>query len=128
LEHYRKLFAESGLANIFLITSNTSDERIRMIDEASDSFIYAVSMAGVTGKGLQLDEGRRDYLKQLNTLGLRSPIVVGFGIEKREQFEEVSNYAAGAIVGSAFLRAIENADDVQSATKDFVKKFIEIGE
>ncbi len=128
LQNYREFFAKSGLSNIFLITSNTPDERIRMIDEASDSFIYAVSMAGVTGNGLQLDKGRRDYLKQLNAMELKSPIVVGFGIEKREQFEEVSSYAAGAIVGSAFLRAIENADDVRSATKDFVKKFIKIGE
>ncbi|HEV7643033.1 MAG TPA: tryptophan synthase subunit alpha [Pyrinomonadaceae bacterium] len=128
LQNYRDFFAGSGLSNIFLITSNTPDERIRMIDAASDSFIYAVSMTGVTGNGLQLDKGRQAYLKHLNTLELSSPIVVGFGIEKREQFEEVSSYAAGAIVGSAFLRAIENADDVRSATKDFVKKFIEIGE
>lgn len=128
LRNYREIFDKSDLANVFLVTSNTSDERIRSIDEASGSFIYAVSMAGVTGNGLELDKGRREYLKHLNTLGLKSPLVVGFGIEKREQFEEVSSYAAGAIVGSAFLRAIENADDVRQATKDFVKKFIEIGE
>lgn len=125
LQNYRGLFAQHGLSNVFLITSNTSDERIRRIDEASSSFIYAVSMAGVTGKDLQLDDERRDYLKRLNGLKLRSPLIVGFGIEKREQFEEVATYAAGAIVGSAFLRAIENAKDVRQATREFVKKFRE---
>ena len=124
LQNYRELFEQNDLVNVFLVTSNTSDERIRMIDEASDSFIYAVSMAGVTGKGLQIDDERRAYLKRLTGLHLRSPLMVGFGIEKREQFEEVTNYAAGAIVGSAFLRAIENAKDVRQATREFVKKFV----
>jgi tryptophan synthase alpha chain len=128
LQNYREIFEKNNLSNVFLITSNSSDERIRMIDEASDSFIYAVSMAGVTGNGLQIDEGRRAYLKRLNTLGLKSPLMIGFGIEKREQFEELTAFSSGAIVGSAFSRAIENADDVGQAAKDFVKKFIEIGE
>jgi tryptophan synthase alpha chain len=128
LENYRELFNRNELSNVFLITSNTAAERIRRIDDASESFIYAISMAGVTGKGLQIDAERRGYLNRLDSLGLKSPLIVGFGIEKRAQFEEVSQYAAGAIVGSAFLRAIENAADVKRATKDFVKEFIDIGE
>jgi len=123
-KHYRQFFEKSGLSNVFLVTSNTSAERLRLIDAASHSFIYAVSMAGVTGNGLQLDDERRDYLNRLQMLDLKSPIIVGFGIETREQFVEVSDYAAGAIVGSAFLRAIENAEDVRQATSDFVEKFI----
>ena len=128
LQNYREIFAASALANVFLVTSNTTDERIRAIDEASDGFIYAVSMAGVTGNGLQVDGERLAYLKRLNALELKSPLMVGFGIEKREQFEEVTAFSSGAIVGSAFLRAIENVADVRQATKDFVKKFIKIGE
>ncbi len=124
LKDYRTLFEENDLSNIFLVTSNTSDERLRQIDEASSSFIYAVSMAGVTGKDLQIDNERRAYLERLVNLQLRSPLMVGFGIEKREQFLEVTNYAAGAIVGSAFLRAIENAADVRQATREFVKEFV----
>jgi tryptophan synthase alpha chain len=123
LREYREIFERNGLSNIFLVTSNTSDERIRQIDEASSSFIYAVSMAGVTGKGLQIDDERRDYLERLVNLNLRSPLMVGFGIEKREQFQEVARYASGAIVGSAFLRAIENASDVKEATREFTKGF-----
>jgi tryptophan synthase alpha chain len=127
-QNYREFFAQNELANVFLVTSNTPDERVKKIDEASDGFIYAVSMTGVTGKGLQLDGERKAYLNHLRTLGLSSPLIVGFGIEKRAQFEEVSEFANGAIVGSAFLRAIENAPDVQQATKDFVAEFIDIGE
>lgn len=124
LQNYRQLFENHDLANVFLITSNTSDERIRQIDAASNSFIYAVSMAGVTGKNLQIDAERRAYLEKLTKMNLRSPLVVGFGIENKAQFEEVTHFAHGAIVGSAFLRAIEHADDVKQTTKDFVLRFI----
>jgi tryptophan synthase alpha chain len=131
LESYlseKDVFEDHGLANIFLITSNTPDERIKKIDEASTGFIYAVSMAGVTGKGLQIDDERRAYLERLRSLDLKSPLVVGFGIEMREQFLEVTKYASGAIVGSAFIKAIENADDVRTAAREFVKRFIYTGE
>lgn len=128
LTQHRDVFEENDLSNIFLVTSNTSDERLRTIDDASTSFIYAVSMAGVTGKGLQIDDDRRAYLERLKALELRSPLVVGFGIENREQFQEVTKYANGAIVGSAFLRAIENAEDKVKATKEFTGKFREAGE
>jgi tryptophan synthase alpha chain len=125
LENYRDLFNQYDLSNIFLITPNTAfDRRILTIDKESSSFIYAVSMAGVTGHGFQLNEERRRYLNRLKELRLRSPLMVGFGIEKRKQFREVSEFASGAIVGSAFLRAIENAKDVKRATKDFVQTFI----
>lgn len=121
LNEYRQLFEASDLANIFLVTSNTTDDRIRAIDQASKSFIYAVSMAGVTGKGLTIDDERRAYLQRLNDLELTSPVVVGFGIENREQFAEVTRSAPGAIIGSAFIRSITGTDDVVAATKEFVK-------
>ena len=124
LKNYRELFETSDLANIFLITSNTAESRIRQIDAASNSFIYAVSLAGVTGKALEIDAERRQYLQKLAQMKLRSPLMVGFGIENREQFAEVTNYASGGIIGSAFLRAIENAADVRQAAKDFVAKFL----
>lgn len=124
LQKYRSMFEKHDLANVFLITRNTPEARIRQIDEASNSFIYAVSMAGVTGKNLQIDDERRAYLEKLKNMNLKSPLVVGFGIENREQFREMTNYAAGAIVGSAFLRAIENAEDIRQTTRDFVAKFL----
>ncbi len=124
LKNYRHLFETNDLANIFLITSNTPESRIRQIDAASNSFIYVVSLAGVTGKALEIDAERRNYLEKLAQMNLRSPLMVGFGIENRQQFEEVTNDANGGIVGSAFLRAIENAPDARQAAKDFVAKFL----
>ncbi|MDQ4122083.1 MAG: tryptophan synthase subunit alpha [Acidobacteriota bacterium] len=124
LRNYRELFEQNDLANIFLITENTPELRIKEIDAASRGFIYAVSMAGVTGKNLHFDENRKKYLERLAAMDLCSPLMVGFGIENREHFEVVSRNAAGAIVGSAFLRAIENAPDLEQATAEFVAKFI----
>jgi tryptophan synthase alpha chain len=124
LKNYRELFEQNDLANVFLITENTPEARIREIDACSKGFIYGVSMAGVTGKNLQFDENRKSYLERLAAMYLRSPLMVGFGIETREHFQEVTKFAAGAIVGSAFLRAIENAPDVKEVTKQFVKRFI----
>lgn len=124
LQNYRAMFEKYDLANVFLVTQNTLEARIKQIDEASNSFIYAVSMAGVTGKNLQMDDERRAYLEKLKNMNLKSPLLVGFGIENREQFCEITNYAAGAIIGSAFLRAIENAKDVRQATRDFVARFL----
>jgi tryptophan synthase alpha chain len=124
LKNFAEIFERHNLANVFLITSNTPDERIRKIDAAGNGFIYAVSLAGVTGKTLQIDAERRAYLQKLSRMNLNSPLMVGFGIETREQFEEVTKFADGGIVGSAFLRAIENARDVKQATKDFVSKFL----
>ncbi|HSK72425.1 MAG TPA: tryptophan synthase subunit alpha [Pyrinomonadaceae bacterium] len=124
LQNYRKLFEKYDLSNIFLITQNTPEVRIRLIDATSSSFIYAVSMAGVTGKNLEIDDERREYLKRLKIMNLQSPLMVGFGIKNREHFEEMTNYAAGAIVGSAFLREIETAENVRQATRDFVARFL----
>lgn len=124
LRNYKEIFERNDLANVFLITSNTPEERIKQIDAASNSFIYAVSMAGVTGKNLEIDAERGTYLEKLKQMNLRSPIMVGFGIENKKQFDEITQFANGAIIGSAFLRAIENASDMRKATADFVAKFI----
>ena len=124
LAKYRDLFEKYDIANVFLITQNTAAERIKQIDAASSAFIYAVSMAGVTGKNLEMTDERRTYLENLQKMNLRAPIVVGFGIENKTQFDEITSLSDGAIVGSAFVRAIENAGDVKAATRDFVGRFI----
>lgn len=124
LAKYREIFEKHNLANIFLVTSNTAEARIRQLDQASNSFIYAVSLAGVTGKTLELDQERRHYLERLQRMNLRAPLMIGFGIENKTQFDQVARFASGAIVGSAFLRALENESDVCSATKTFVEQFV----
>ena len=124
VKNYQAMFEQHDLANIFLITSNTAEARIRQIDAAGKSFIYAVSLAGVTGKTLEIDDERRAYLQRLQAMNLRSPLMIGFGIENKRQFDEVTEFADGAIVGSAFLRALETSTDVRQTTADFVKEFV----
>lgn len=123
-QNYKQLFERNKLSNIFLITPNTNEERIRLIDTTTNGFIYAVSMEGVTGKNLEMDQRRKSYLKRLNEMNLKSPFLVGFGIENREQFESMCSYSAGAIIGSAFLRALENSDDVRKTTWEFITRFV----
>lgn len=123
LEKYKNLFEANNLANIFLITSNTPPERVRRVDAASNSFIYVVSMAGVTGKNLDLDDERLGYLRGLTEMNLKSPLMVGFGIENKRQFDEITGFADGAIVGSAFLRAVKDATDFRAATLEFLRRF-----
>jgi tryptophan synthase alpha chain len=119
-KQYQSLFDEFGISAIFLITPETSEERIRMIDEKTTSFIYAVSSAGTTGtkKGIF---GAEDYLKRIRCLQLKSPVLVGFNIASPEDFQFANKYANGGIIGSAFIKHIKDSTDL---TKD-INKFIQ---
>jgi tryptophan synthase alpha chain len=121
LQNYREMFEQRALANIFLVTEQTPAARLRQIDEASQGFIYAVSSAGVTGGSLAIDAPRRDYLQQLRAQ-VKAPLMVGFGISNRAQFQAVTQYADGAIVGSAFVRALARAADVRQTTAEFIRQ------
>jgi len=103
-EQYQKLFEEYGLRNIFLITPQTSDERIRFIDSVSNGFIYMVSSASVTGSTSGFGEDTKAYFKRVNDLKLKNPQIVGFGIKDEETFNQATEYAKGAIIGSAFIK------------------------
>jgi len=117
---YKTLFEQHGLKNIFLISPTTSEDRIQKIDDASNSFIYAVSASSTTGakNGFSLEQ--EDYFKRLQTLKLKNPFLIGFGISNNETFKKASDYSAGAIVGSAFIRLLSQVKDVNKEVKDFV--------
>jgi len=117
---YKTLFEQHGLKNIFLISPTTSEDRIRKIDDASNSFIYAVSASSTTGakNGFSLEQ--EDYFKRLQTLKLKNPFLIGFGISNNETFKKASDYSAGAIVGSAFIRLLSQVKDVNKEVRDFV--------
>ncbi len=109
---YKSVFDEYGILNIFLITPQTSDNRIQLIDEVSDGFIYMVSSASITGSVSGISDGMRAYFERIAAMNLRNPRLVGFGINNRESFDAVSEFANGAIVGSAFVRHLhENGPD-----------------
>lgn len=122
LEKYKAVFEENDLSNIFLITPQTGDQRIKYVDENSNSFIYAVSSAAVTGGAIQMDD-RKAYLQHLLSLKLKNPLLVGFGVSNNGDFEEICKYANGAIIGSAFIRALSTgaSGDIEKTVSDFIR-------
>jgi tryptophan synthase alpha chain len=104
--HYASLFEKYNLANIFLITPQTSEERIRTIDNASNAFIYMVSSASVTGSQAGFGEQQEHYFKRIASMGLKNPLIVGFGIKDKQSFDQATHHTAGAIIGSAFISEI----------------------
>ncbi|MEQ3656847.1 MAG: tryptophan synthase subunit alpha [Dokdonia sp.] len=101
---YKPIFEKYGLINVFLITPQTSDNRIRQIDAASDGFIYMVSSASTTGAQSGFGDETRAYFKRIADMQLHNPQIVGFGISNFETFKTATTYAKGAIIGSAFVK------------------------
>ncbi|MGK6352125.1 tryptophan synthase subunit alpha [Parapedobacter sp. DT-150] len=109
-ERYRGAFEANGLSNIFLVTPQTSEERIRKIDGLSTGFIYLLSSSATTGKNLSVSESTTAYFSRIRAMNLKNPVVIGFGISDRDTFAQATDYADGAIVGSAFVRLLGDAD------------------
>lgn len=103
-EEYRTIFERYGLANIFLITPQTSEERIRYIDSVSNGFIYMVSSASTTGAKNGFGTEQTNYFNRIEKMQLKNPQIVGFGISNKETFEQATQFAKGAIIGSAFIK------------------------
>ena len=106
-DKYQSLFEQYGLINIFLITPQTSDERIKFIDSISNGFIYMVSSASVTGSTSGFGNETREYFKRIDNLNLKNPQIVGFGIKDQETFNQATEFAKGAIIGSAFIKHVD---------------------
>lgn len=113
-ELYKDIFKQYGVSNIFLVTPQTSDERIRKIDNLSDSFIYLLSSNATTGKNLAVGEQASQYFQRLKDMNLKSPLVIGFGISDRQTFQKATTYAKGAIIGSAFVKTLSDEDHMNS--------------
>ncbi len=119
-EDYEATFKKYGLINIFLITPQTSEERIRNIDNASDGFIYMVSSASTTGAREGFGTEQKAYFERVASMGLRNPLIVGFGISNAATFEQATANAKGAIIGSAFIKF--QAENPSSSLTGFVKR------
>jgi tryptophan synthase alpha chain len=120
LTQYAAIFKEHGLVNIFLVTSRTSEDRIKLLDSHSEGFIYLVSSEATTGGNLKADSNITDYFARVAALKLKNPCVVGFGISDYNSFKTACTHAQGAIVASAFLRRIEE----QGASAHMVDAFV----
>tara|TARA_R110000823_G_scaffold19812_1_gene61018 strand:+ start:420 stop:1181 length:762 start_codon:yes stop_codon:yes gene_type:complete len=105
---YKAIFEKYDLKNVFLITPQTSNERITQIDAISDSFIYMVSSAAVTGSQSGFGNEQMDYFKRISDLNLKNPQIIGFGIKDHETFSQATKHQKGAIIGSAFIKFLSN--------------------
>jgi tryptophan synthase alpha chain len=124
---YQQLFRERGIGIAFLITPNTSEERIYKMDELSDSFIYMVSSSAITGGKLSIDQQKEAYFKRILSMSLSTPRLIGFGIHDRRTVQQAFTFANGAIIGSAFIQHIEK--NAHQSISERVQQFIEqIGE
>jgi len=104
---YASIFEKYGLFNVFLITPQTSNERINFIDKISKGFIYMVSSASTTGAKNSFDSDQQHYFQRINDMNLTTPRVIGFGISNNETFVQATNNASGAIIGSAFVKFLD---------------------
>lgn len=120
---YQQLFDQNQLKFIFLVTPETGEERIRKIDGLCSGFIYAVSSSSTTGNNKAIAD-QSDYFKRLKAMQLNNPILVGFGIKDKATFQSACEYTNGAIIGSAYIKALEASKDIPLSTKEFLNKVL----
>ncbi len=121
-EHeYGAIIKQYGLDFIFLVTPETSEERVKQLDTLSSGFLYAVSSSSTTGGDKDFSPVKA-YLQQLQSYQLKNPILVGFGVKDNASFAAASEHSNGAIVGTAFIKALDGKDDTVAATKAFIAK------
>lgn len=116
---YGAIIKKYALDFIFLVTPETTEARVRKLDQLSGGFLYAVSSSSTTGSNKNMTNVNA-YLLRLKNYGLTNPVLVGFGIKDKTGFDEACAHAAGAIIGSAFIKALEGSEDVVATTKLFL--------
>ncbi|NIG57161.1 tryptophan synthase subunit alpha [Chitinophaga sp. Cy-1792] len=122
---YKAIFEKNNIDLIFLVTPETKEERIRKIDSLSKGFIYAVSSSSTTGKDKNMGN-QEEYFEKLNSLQLKNPVMIGFGIKDKATFDAAASHASGAIIGTAFIKALENSSaGIPSTVKAFVENIRE---
>jgi tryptophan synthase alpha chain len=120
---YGAIIKKYGLDFVFLVTPETSDERVKRLDKLSGGFLYAVSSSSTTGKDKNMNDVAI-YLQKLKNLELKNPVLVGFGIKDKQTFQTACDNANGALIGTAFIKALESDANVERATKNFLNEII----
>lgn len=121
LDEYKSLFDSYGLVNTFLISPQTSEKRIREIDENTDGFIYMVSSHSITGAKADISEEQIAYFERVKAMNLKNPRLIGFGISDAQTFTTASQYSNGAIIGSAFIKKIKDAQDLSQDIQAYLR-------
>lgn len=119
--NYKDLFEKNGIANIFLVTPQTSEERIKHIDHLSSSFIYLVSTASTTGSKDSQVANSKSYFERIKAMNLKSKTLIGFNVKDQASYEFACQYADGAIIGSAFVKGISQTGSLESNITSFIK-------
>jgi tryptophan synthase alpha chain len=119
IDQLQGLCEEKNVSNIMLITPETKEQRIKFIDETSNGFIYMVSSNSITGSNKNLN-GQTDYFKRIKNMKLKNQTIIGFGIHNNETFNNACKYSAGAIVGSAFIKHLENTSTDFLSIQQFI--------
>ena len=117
MEEVKPIANKYDVRVIMLITPETSEERIRFIDENTDGFIYMVSSAATTGAQKEFDAAKQAYFNKVNQMGLQHPRMIGFGISNKQTLESAQSNAAGAIIGSKFVTLLDELKDPQKAVE-----------
>ncbi|MBN2520194.1 MAG: tryptophan synthase subunit alpha, partial [Bacteroidales bacterium] len=120
IEHYKTSVEKHNLKFIFLISPETSNDRIKLIDQTGSGFNYVVSSSSTTGPKENIIEKQQEYFKRINTLNLKLPKLIGFGISDNKTYTNACKYANGVIIGSAFVRAIDENKDLKKTIKNFI--------
>lgn len=123
-DEFKELFEEYGLFNTFLISPQTSEKRIREIDQNSNGFIYMVSAHSITGARTGISEEQITYFERVKAMNLKNPRLIGFGISDSETFTTASNYSNGAIIGSAFIKKVIIAKDLSADIQEYIQSVI----
>lgn len=121
-EQYSNIFDEYGLYNILLISPQTDDDRIRELDSISKGFIYMVSSSSVTGRKGRFSDTQMSYFKRVRSLGLKNPVMTGFGISGRDSFRDACKFSSGGIIGSAFITALGKGSSLNNIIRDFIRQ------
>lgn len=120
IKDYKSIADDNGIHMIMLITPETSQERIKMMDESSSGFIYMVSSASVTGAKSAFGDENINYFKRVNLMALKNPRLIGFGISNKETFDAACNNSSGAIVGSKFVSLLTDEPSIEAASAKLV--------
>lgn len=123
-DKYEGAFRENNLRNILLITPQTAENRIREIDSASSGFIYMVSSSSTTGAVKKAGDFNLSYFQRIREMNLKNPQLIGFGISDKSTFDNACKYASGAIIGSAFVKALGSGSNLENTISEFVEKIL----
>lgn len=122
LEQFKSIFEANNLHNILLITPQTNDERLKQIDEASSGFIYMVSSNATTGAKSSVSDSQKEYFERIRSKNLKNPQLIGFGISNAETFSNACQFASGAIIGSAFVKTLEEDGTLAQKISEFIHR------